>query len=443
MNQYDVIVIGAGFAGATAARECASRGLRTLVLEARDRTGGRSGSTTLSDGTVADIGGTFVNWTQPHVWAEISRYGLTDHVVPGTVAPQWMVTRRGGELVWDDYAPVAAFERACFEKVVHLSAEVFPNLANPLQNLEAVRAADQLTVAEALEQMDLTDHERMFLGRSLSAYASLPPEEASWSGVLRWFAMGQGDYDEFMTMLMTYKLKCGTGELLDRILADGGAELRLNSPVRAVTSGADGVEVTLADGEVCRARSVVVAVPSGVWQDLDLTPPLAPAQLDASREGMQATWSGKAVAVIRGETRPLFFRGDASLPFSFFTQSVTGPDEQIVAFYPGSETLDISDPDVVRNAIEEALPYVTVVDCAGDTYLPQDPSLRGAWAFLRPGQLTKYRPHEEFTRLDERVVFATSDIARLFHSFIDGAIESGLRAAGEVRTLLSPRTPAR
>ena len=46
-HDYDVIVVGAGFAGATAARECATRGLRTLVLEGRDRVGGRTWTSAL------------------------------------------------------------------------------------------------------------------------------------------------------------------------------------------------------------------------------------------------------------------------------------------------------------------------------------------------------------------------------------------------------------
>ena len=74
-SAYDVIVIGGGFCGVTAARECSKAGLRTLVLEARDRLGGRT-HTTVWNGAVTELGGTWVHWTQPYVWAEIERYGL-------------------------------------------------------------------------------------------------------------------------------------------------------------------------------------------------------------------------------------------------------------------------------------------------------------------------------------------------------------------------------
>jgi monoamine oxidase len=71
----DVVVIGGGFAGVTTARELTRRGHSVLVLEARDRLGGRTFYTEKL-GRKLELGGTWVHWFQPHVWAEITRYGL-------------------------------------------------------------------------------------------------------------------------------------------------------------------------------------------------------------------------------------------------------------------------------------------------------------------------------------------------------------------------------
>ncbi|NKX52341.1 FAD-dependent oxidoreductase, partial [Arthrobacter deserti] len=80
METSDVIIIGAGFAGLTAARELSRRGHRTILLEARDRIAGR---THLEErlGRNLELGGTWVHWTQPYVWAEMGRYGINP--VPG------------------------------------------------------------------------------------------------------------------------------------------------------------------------------------------------------------------------------------------------------------------------------------------------------------------------------------------------------------------------
>lgn len=432
-NKWDVIVVGAGFAGATATRECASRGLRVLVLEAKDRIGGRSGSRPLSDGSAGDVGGTFVHWSQPHTWAEISRYGLTDQVVRGRVDAEWIAVYANGETTWTQVDANDDRTEQLMTRALKDSARVFPNPANPLEARSAVEEVDDLTVTEALNALDFTAEERAELAYTLGNYAGRPAKTASWSGNLRWYAMGNDNYPDYVDMLMTWKLKCGTGELISRIIADGDAEVRLNSMVKSVDSDDQGVTVTLEDGAQFTGATAVIAVPANVWSHLDFSPALNPLQFEASQAGVSALWSGKAVAIIKGESRAMMFSGDDSVPIGFFTSGFEGPDEQVIAIYPGAESVDLNDKEEMRRLITTALPHVTVVDSVGDMYRSDDPAFRGAWGFLQPGQLTKYVPHENFTRLDDRVVFATADIATLFHSFIDGAIESGLRAAREVR----------
>lgn len=88
---YDVIVIGGGFTGLSAARDLSNAGKSVLIIEARDRIGGRTWATK-SRGHYMEseykqlfayliwlifaVGGTWVYWTQPHVWSELKRYGL-------------------------------------------------------------------------------------------------------------------------------------------------------------------------------------------------------------------------------------------------------------------------------------------------------------------------------------------------------------------------------
>lgn len=71
----DVVIIGAGFAGLVAARELSRSGAKVTVLEGRDRIGGRAWTDTRL-GRDIELGGTWVHPLQPHVWAELTRYGL-------------------------------------------------------------------------------------------------------------------------------------------------------------------------------------------------------------------------------------------------------------------------------------------------------------------------------------------------------------------------------
>src|ERR1700733_1074164 len=66
---HDVLILGGAFAGVTAARELGQRGHRCVILEARGRLGGRTFSTEVF-GEAADVGGQWIHWIQPHVWAE-------------------------------------------------------------------------------------------------------------------------------------------------------------------------------------------------------------------------------------------------------------------------------------------------------------------------------------------------------------------------------------
>ena len=92
-EQYDVIVVGAGLAGLTAARELRHAGRRVLVLEARDRLGGRAYTSTLA-GSDIELGGAHVHWFQPHIFAEMTRYGISFRVLP--IPDRWSYYSRGG-----------------------------------------------------------------------------------------------------------------------------------------------------------------------------------------------------------------------------------------------------------------------------------------------------------------------------------------------------------
>lgn len=75
VEMFDVAVIGAGMAGITAARDLSKNGFSVVLLEARDRVGGRT-YVKKALGDIIELGGAYVHWTQPHVWHELQMHAI-------------------------------------------------------------------------------------------------------------------------------------------------------------------------------------------------------------------------------------------------------------------------------------------------------------------------------------------------------------------------------
>ena len=76
-NEYDVIIVGAGFSGLIAARELFRAGKNILLLEARERVGGRVHTEWLDEETYVDLGAQWIGPTQDEMYALLEEYGLS------------------------------------------------------------------------------------------------------------------------------------------------------------------------------------------------------------------------------------------------------------------------------------------------------------------------------------------------------------------------------
>ncbi|MCE0763275.1 FAD-dependent oxidoreductase [Pseudonocardia kujensis] len=436
-ERYDVIVVGAGFAGAAAARECATRGLRTLVLEGRDRIGGRTWTSRFSNGQPIDLGGTYVHWRQPHVWAELTRYGLTGDVIPSAESPEQVLAPSGDGLSWIDAAKHRKREAALMNRIFAGARDYFPYLPDPLAARDKLEKLDQMTIRDWIDQFHLSpDDDALVTG--LLTYEALRP--AKDSGILTWvwwWAQSGGDYESAYEMLLGYRLRSGIGCLLERILADGGSEVRLGQTVKSVVSDGDKVRVSTTDGRTYQGSALVVATPTGSWLDIDFSPALAPERIEAVREGIQGPRAVKVLARIKGEPRSIeVASGDSYRINAMWTERRDAPGEQTIVAVAGRLMKDPNDPDEVADAIKELLPHVEVLEVAAGIYSEDDPHARGGWMYLRPGVMTRFEPSKKFIEMEGRIAFATADIATVLVGYIDGAIETGLKAARNVQQLV-------
>lgn len=434
-SQTDVVVIGGGFAGVTAGRELSNHGYKVVLLEARDRLGGRTWySKDALDGHDLELGGTWVHWGQPHVWAEIRRYGLALKESPAATNAIWY---ESGERKEGPYEDAWAQLDAAIRRFSEDAQERFERPYEPLFRREAVDEIDRETIRERVEALGLPPQQEDLLISLWALCCSATTAEGATSMILRWMSLSNNDPALFFDILARYKLVDGTGGLIEAMDSDSSAEVRLSCPVQAVAHGDDGVTVTTRDGDRIDARVAIVTVPLNVLGAVDFDPPLVEGKREAADAG-QASRGSKVWVRIKGRTDMINVFGPEDAPLHYLQSEFPADGGQIlVGFGPSGDDLDVEDLDAVSEAVKQLLPDVEVVSCKGHNWRT-DEFARGTWPVLRPGQLSESL--SSMQAAEGNVLFAGSETADGWNGYIDGAIESGLRAAGEGKAILNSHT---
>lgn len=229
-----IIVIGAGASGLMAARELAQAGRRTIVLEARDRWGGRIDSLTSPDlGYWADGGAEFVHGEAPVTRALLREAGLSLATIAGR---RWTV---------QDARMHQQDTRETDDGALH----------------EALRKlTDDMPIAEFLRR-HFAGHRferlRASITRMVEGYDAADPERASTLALRdEWMGGEQGR--------QTRRVVGGYGALIDALVADcrrTGVDLHLGCQVTAIETDESGVVVRCAEGVVHRADAAIVTLP--------------------------------------------------------------------------------------------------------------------------------------------------------------------------------------
>lgn len=427
-ERVDVVVIGAGFAGLTAARELTQRGLSVTVLEGRDRLGGR----TWTDhrlGEDIELGGTWVHNLQPHVWSELTRYGVG--TVSSPAPERFLVAGAGGvdEIGLDEGLELLD---AGLGHIVDGARDLMPQPFEPLAMGQAVIDVDKLSVADRLATLDAGPRCVAITEAFVATGFQAPADEVSVAHVTRLAALCAWDTALDLEAAATYRIAGGTRALIDHIVADTTADVRLATTVVSVEESDGGVSVTTTSGAVVTASAVIVTVPINALPAITFTPELPDAQR-AVRDARQASRGIKVWARVKGDVRPFLGFAPPSLSPLNIGQlefSVDG-DSLVVAFGSDHTAISVDDREAVETALRRWLPDVEVLEVTGHDWTADEFS-RETWANLRPGQLTEGIP--AFGDLSGPVIFAGSDYSGAWLGYIDGAIETGMRAA---RAILS------
>ena len=424
----DVIVIRGGFAGVTAAREASLRRHSVLLLEARDRLGGRTWRADWH-GTPVEYGGAWVHWHQPHTFSEVTRAGVGVLLSDDPDVAGWYVgdERRTGTISDRDEIANRGWER-----FVAGVDDALPNPHDPVLAIDRLRRFDDMTIADRMAELGLDEETHDVLWAELESVAHAPLEDAGAVSVLRWHALS--GYSLKLTQYTGGRVTLATGTrgLIDAIASQARFETRLEAPVAAIRQRDGGVEVETRSGDLIEASAAVVAVPLNTLHAIEFEPGLSEGKLAGialgqSSRGIKIFVHAAGDRTTQNAIRPRH-------PFGYLDTEWVEPDgsQIMIGFGVDAERCDATDTPGVQRAMDDIIPGYRVVEATAHDWLA-DEFAQGTWAIHRPGWYGTH--YEEMRRPEGRVLLAGSDLAAGWAGFIDGAIESGLRAGAWVRGL--------
>ncbi|MCW2984681.1 MAG: monoamine oxidase [Conexibacter sp.] len=454
----DVVVVGAGLAGLTTARKLVAAGRSVVVLEARDRVGGRTLNHDLGGGDVTEAGGQYVGPTQNHVLALAQEFGVGTY--PGY---------NPGESVY-----VADGRAQRYTGDIPPDVQALPDLTQMIPRLDQMAAkvpVDAPWTAPDAERLDGQTVETWVKGNTINSARVLqlvdlflsPALGSRAADVSMLFLLatiaGYGDERTPGTLergigskgaAQDSRLIGGTQRLSLLMAQQLGDRVVLGAPVRSIDqSGAGGgVTVTTADGRAWHAGRAVVAIPPPLAVEIDWTP-LLPAEHDSLRRRMVLGTLAKCEAIydepfwrkdgLNGQALKL---GDAAVPAMFDNTPPDGRPGVLMGFMGGRswrrwQTRSAADR---RAAVLEDFAQAfgakarTPIDYFEQDWVGERWTRGAPTSVLGPGTLVDFGA--KLTEPVGAVHWAGTETAGYWNGYMDGAISSGKRAAAEVLAAL-------
>jgi monoamine oxidase len=458
----DVVIIGGGLAGLTTARDVLAGGRRALVLEARDRVGGRVVNLPIPGGKgVTEGGGEFIGPTQNRMKA------LADSLGVGT----FDTYNTGKNVLYKDGKRTPYATDGLLGSVPPIDVAGLANAAAVqamLDDMAKKVPVDAPWTAEKAEEWDRQTFEtwlranavvpsaRFLFDVACTSIFSAEPRELSLLFVLFYIAAAgdestPGTFErltETADGAQAVRFVGGSQQVPIKLAASLGAgKVRLSSPVRKVARRSDGRYTVTADGVTVTASRVVVAVPPPLAARIDFDP-LLPAARDQLSQRLPMGSIGKAIAVYdtpfwRADGLNGQVVSDTGTVRSTFDNSP--PDASYGALMGFVEADEMRAHDASSEAEVKAAVLADYVRYFGDRAATPTAFLLQRWdneGFSRGGPVA-YGPPGVLTRYGKAlrapvggIHWAGTETSTYWMGYMDGAVRSGERAAKEVLAAL-------
>ncbi|MGZ4576872.1 MAG: flavin monoamine oxidase family protein [Mycobacterium sp.] len=446
MSEVDYCVVGAGFAGLTAALRLKRAGHSVALLEARDRVGGRTFTEYRPDGTWIDRGGAWIGPGQDRIYAMMDEFGVPEykqhHDGDAIMIVDGKKHRYGGTIPWT-MSPWAVANLGVGLLSIEKMAQSLPREAP--WDAKHADEWDRISVGEWIEQNTMSKQASEMLDMALAGTYTSAGSETSLLWCL--LQMGSGGGPTFVISgkggAQDARPVGGMGAIYGPITAELGDALHLSQPVRQIAQDADGVTVTAADLTV-RARRVIVAIPLAIASSI-VYEPMLPVDRALLHQRMPSGAVIKA-SIIYDEPfwRADGFSGQSSSPGSPATLTI---DACTDTGTPGVMCVITEGPAARRltklvEAERKAALIGELVDRFGDKARTPQEYHEQNWTIERysGGGMISHAPTGVLTEFGYtlrepcgRIHWAGTESSAIMCGWIDGAIRSGERAAAEVR----------
>lgn len=436
VERHQVVVIGAGLAGLSAARELAVDGIDVVVIEARDRVGGRTLTQATEDGVAVEAGGMWVGPGQDAIIGLADELGISTFATPTGGDLTLLVS--GERIVVPDVADPEA--DAVIDRIDALAATVPPE--RPWDAPDAARL-DSITLADWLADQQASDA-ALIAVIAVIAEVSIAVGDPTALSML-WFLTITRSAGGFRRLSETdggaqeRRFVGGAQSICERLADQLGDAVRLGRPVRSIDTSGDAVRVSTAEEVVTAERVIVAMMPADV-ERLSFEPALPP-----RRTALDRDWVGTSGTKVTLRYARPFWR-DQGLSGTGLVDAgtvggvldITPPDRDdgwLVVFLaddPGDEAARREGVLSDLSALFGPLAAEPLAFHAHDWAAEQWSS--GCVTALPPGVLTSSGP--ALREPVGAIHWAGTETSEVWTGYMDGAVRSGRRAAEEVRQAL-------